>query len=157
MVIMERTCSKCNNTKPLTEFNWQCKKTGRKRAMCKICDRIRANKDYRENREVRRASSDAYHKRIGYKAPGQYITNPISGVYMWVNMITGERYIGASKNVYRRRSSYWSKYNHLADYFKQWGKKNMLFGIIEECDNYREREQYYIKIYNPELNTHYAQ
>ena len=153
---MERTCKKCNNTKPLTEFNWQCKKRGLKRAYCKFCDRLRARKDYHENREVRRASCDAYQKRVGYKAPGQYTFNKIAGVYMWVNLITGERYIGASDNVYRRRSSYWSVSNHLADYFKQWGKKNMLFGIIEECDNYQEREKHYIQIYNPELNTHHA-
>jgi len=143
-----KACIKCNTEKGLNNFNWQSKPRGIKRALCQDCDRARANKDYKENREVRRASSDAYQKRIGYVSPGGYLHNPIAGCYMIVNHETGERYIGSSKNVYRRRSHWMVGNSHL-----DLNMNKSYWGVIEECDNYLEQEKYYISLYKPELNT----
>jgi hypothetical protein len=144
-----KTCNQCNKEFELTEFNVNCSKTGKLRPYCKYCDRARARKDYRDNREHKLSLQKQWQKNTGYKAPGSYKHNAIKGVYMMVNLKTGERYIGSSKNVYRRRSSWVVKNSHL-----DIDMSKCIWGVVEECDNYREREQYYISVYQPELNNH---
>ena len=144
----KKTCQACNKEFTLEHFNYQSRKTGRLRPYCKYCDRARARKDYRDNREHKLQVMKDWYDRTGYKAPGNYIHNKIPGVYMIVNIETGERYVGSSKNVYRRRSSWVVKNNHLnIDLTK------CIWGVIEETDDYKEREKYWIKTLNPELNT----
>ena len=143
-----KTCKTCNKEFELEHFNFQDKKTKRYRPYCKYCDRARAKKDYHDNREYKLVQQAEWKKRNNYKAPGGYKANPVSGVYMFINLETGERYIGSSKNVYRRRASWVVKNSHF-----DIEPEKCIWGVLEECDNYKEREHYYIEKYNPELNT----
>jgi hypothetical protein len=143
-----KTCKQCNKNYELTEFNINCSKTGRLRPYCKYCDRNRANKDYHENKEHKQKLNREWRKANNYQAPGGYKANPIPGVYMIVNMETGERYIGSSKNVFRRRSSWVVKNSHI-----DIDMNKCVWGILEETNNYLEREKYYISLYQPELNS----
>ena len=145
---MSKQCRECNKHFELEEFSWQNKKKGIKRPYCKYCDRKRAKKDYFNNREHKLRLMKEWVKRTGYKAPGNYKHNAIPGVYMMVNVETGERYIGSSKNVYKRRSSWVVNNSHL-----DLDMSKFIWGVLEECNNYREREEHYISVYNPELNT----
>ena len=90
--------------------------------------------------------------------------NMISGVYKITNNITGDFYIGSSKNIKRRWTSHRSPsvqkrqpnsklYKAMASY----GLDNFTFEIIEKTDNLREREQYYIEQLNPSYNNNWAQ
>ena len=90
--------------------------------------------------------------------------NMISGVYKITNNITGDFYIGSSKDIKLRWASHKrpsaqkrqpnSKlYKAMASY----GLDNFTFEIIEKTDNLREREQYYIEQLNPSYNNNWAQ
>ena len=87
----------------------------------------------------------------------------ISGIYKITNTITGDFYIGSSKNVKKR----W--YNHrcpskweqspgmkLYQAFIKYGLNSFTFEIIEETDNLKEREQYWIDQLNPSYNNLWA-
>ena len=87
----------------------------------------------------------------------------ISGVYKITNNITGEFYIGSSKNIKSRwvkhkSPSMWklqpnSKlYKDMASY----GKDKFIFEVIEETADLKEREQYWIEQLNPTYNDRYA-
>lgn len=87
----------------------------------------------------------------------------ISGVYKITNIITGEFYIGSSKDIklrwaQHRRLSVWKRcqnsrlYKDMASY----GLDNFTFEIIEKTNNLREREQYYIEQLKPSYNSRYA-
>ena len=88
----------------------------------------------------------------------------ISGIYKITNNITGEFYIGSSKDIKLRWASHKrpsaqkrlpnSKlYKAMASY----GLDNFTFEIIEKTDNLREREQYYIEQLKPSYNNNWAQ
>ena len=88
----------------------------------------------------------------------------ISGVYKITNIITGEFYIGSSKNIERRwyqhRSPSAQKRHPNSKLYKamvSYGLDNFTFEIIEKTDNLREKEQYYIKQLKPSYNNNWAQ
>lgn len=87
-----------------------------------------------------------------------------SGIYRWVNKITGESYVGRSKNLGIRFLKYYNR-NHLlktlltknSNIFKAllfYGHETFTLEILEYCDKKftREREQYYIDLLKPEYN-----
>ena len=87
----------------------------------------------------------------------------ISGVYKITNNITGEFYIGSSKNIknrwaQHRCSSMWKKqpnfklYKDMASY----GLDNFTFEVLEETADIKECEQYWIEKLNPSYNNRYA-
>ena len=87
----------------------------------------------------------------------------ISGVYKITNTITGDFYIGSSKDIKLR----WSKHKSLSQWklrpgmklyqaFIKYGLDSFTFDIIEETDNLREREQYYIEQLKPSYNNYRA-
>ena len=89
--------------------------------------------------------------------------NKISGVYKIVNKITGDFYIGSSKDIKLR----WSKHKNpsaqkqqpnskLYKDMAQYGKNNFTFEIIEKTDSLREREQYWIEQLKPSYNNNRA-
>ena len=89
--------------------------------------------------------------------------NKISGVYKITNTITGDFYIGSSRNVKKRWTNHkapstWAIYLNLKLYqdMAQFGLNNFKFEILEETDNLREREQYWINILNPIYNNYRA-
>lgn len=82
-----------------------------------------------------------------------------SGVYQILNLVTGKRYIGSSKNIVKRfnahkNSSEIRKHSntHLMNSFRKYGLENFQLSVIEECgvDILFEREQYWVDFYGIE-------
>ena len=79
------------------------------------------------------------------------------GIYQIVNLIDGKKYVGSSKNLYKRKSSHF--YNlknnkhrncHLQNAFNKYGEENFSFEVIEFVNTIYEllpKEQYYIDLY----------
>ena len=89
--------------------------------------------------------------------------NKISGVYKITNKITGDFYIGSSKNIKSRWARHKSPSNRsrhpnskLYQDMVKYGLNNFKFEIIEETDSLKKREQYYIGLLNPSYNDRWA-
>lgn len=89
--------------------------------------------------------------------------NKITGIYKVTNIITGEFYIGSSKNIKQRwvshkNPSFRAQHPNVKLYkgMAQYGLNNFTFEIIEETDNLKEREQYYIEQLKPTYNDRQA-
>ncbi len=87
----------------------------------------------------------------------------ISGVYKITNNITNDFYIGSSKDIKRRWAchkspSKWAQHPNLRMYqdMAQYGLNNFIFEVIEETDNLKEREQYWIEQLKPIYNSNRA-
>ena len=87
----------------------------------------------------------------------------ISGIYKITNIITGDFYIGSSKNIKHRwvdhRSpSVWKLRPRMKLYqaFIKYGLNNFTFEIIEETKDLHNREQYYIEKLKPSYNNYLA-
>ena len=84
------------------------------------------------------------------------------GIYKFTNKLTGESYIGQSKNIQKRYNEHKNRYDLFGDkdkstentYFHQmlrhYGFHNFDFEILEECDieKLNEREIHYIAFHN---------
>ena len=84
----------------------------------------------------------------------------ISGIYKITNTITGDFYIGSSKNIEKRWASHKSPSVHkqrpnskLYKAMAQYGRDNFTIEVIEKTDNLREREQYWIEYLKPSYNN----
>ena len=91
--------------------------------------------------------------------------NKISGIYKITNTITGEFYIGSSKNVKRRWESHkwpstWKKHSNSQLYLdmRKYGIENFVFEVIEEVEpgSLKETEQYFIETLKPTYNDRNA-
>ena len=87
----------------------------------------------------------------------------IAGVYKITNIITGEFYIGSSNDVKRRWATHkcpftWERHPNVKLYkgMASYGLDNFTFEILEETDNLKEREQYWIKQLSPTYNDRHA-
>ena len=90
----------------------------------------------------------------------------ISGIYCITNKINNKKYIGQSKNIYKRWKQHKNKIksndnNYLYNAIRLYGLENFSFEIIEECsiDELNEREIYYINYfdsYNNGYNSTYG-
>ena len=89
----------------------------------------------------------------------------ISAVYMITNTITGDFYIGSSKDVKRRwvqhkSSSIWKRYpkNPLYQDMKRYGLDYFIFEILAEVevDKLKEKEQQFIETLKPAYNNNNA-
>lgn len=74
-------------------------------------------------------------------------------IYMIENKINGKKYIGQSNDVKRRWSDHCNKkekYTSLINRaINKYGKENFIFSIIEDfCEDYNEKEKYWINFYN---------
>ena len=75
-------------------------------------------------------------------------------IYKITNLINGKIYIGQTNNPTRRFQEHRAKgYRNenekiLYKAFDKYGIENFSFEIVEETENYNEREQYWIKFYN---------
>ena len=87
----------------------------------------------------------------------------ISGVYKITNNITGDFYIGSSKNIKSR----WAGHKCLSTWKQQpnsklykdmakYGLGNFIFEVLEETADLKEREQYYIEQLKPSYNNYLA-
>lgn len=83
-----------------------------------------------------------------------------SGIYLIINIETGDRYIGSAQSLGRRFSNHKSfliKNKHtniiLQRSYNKYGYEKFYFIILEECSNkLLEREQYYLDTLLPEFN-----
>ena len=91
--------------------------------------------------------------------------NTISGVYKITNTITGDFYIGSSKDVKRRwrqhkRPSVWKKYanNPLYKDMQKYGLDKFELQILEETKSgqLKEMEQWFIETLKPTYNNYNA-
>lgn len=89
--------------------------------------------------------------------------NKIAGVYKITNNITGDFYIGSSKNIKHRWATHkslsvWKRYSKLRLYkdMAQYGLDNFIFEVLEETSSLREREQYWIDELKPSYNNLWA-
>ena len=87
----------------------------------------------------------------------------IAGVYKITNNITGEFYIGSSCNIKHRWANHkspsrWKQHPNSKLYqdMAQYGRDNFIFEILEETDNLKEREQYWIEQLKPSYNNYSA-
>ena len=85
----------------------------------------------------------------------------ISGIYKITNTITGDFYIGSSKNIKRRWESHkwkttWKKYPNNPMYLdmQKYGLDKFDFQVIEEVEEsfLKEKEQYFIETLKPAYN-----
>lgn len=87
----------------------------------------------------------------------------ISGIYKITNVETNDCYVGSSIDIKRRLAvhkcpSVWKQYSNKKLYidFQQYGLDKFKFEILEETDNLKEREQYYIDLLKPVYNHNRA-
>lgn len=91
--------------------------------------------------------------------------NRISGVYKIENTVTGDFYVGSSKNVEKRWkqhkcSSIWKRYPNSRMYqgMQKYGTDRFVFEILEEVEpgHLKEKEQQFIETLNPTYNSNNA-
>ena len=89
--------------------------------------------------------------------------NKISGVYKITNTITGEFYIGSSKDIKRRWSNHkcrstWDKCPNSSMYkdMQKYCVDKFKFEIIEETTELKQREQYWMNLLKPKYNNYNA-
>lgn len=87
-----------------------------------------------------------------------------SGVYRWINLETGESYVGSSSNLSKRLRVYFSESgieklltistSRILRALLKYGYSGFRLEILEHCDPDKclEREQYYLDSINPEYN-----
>ena len=89
----------------------------------------------------------------------------ICGIYKITNTITGDFYIGSSKNVKRRLASHkwpstWNKYPNNPMYLdmRKYGKDKFVFEVLEEVEpeELKEVEQQFIETLKPSYNNRNA-
>jgi group I intron endonuclease len=87
------------------------------------------------------------------------------GVYAVRHIQSGDTYIGATLNIRHRAFCHlstlrsWKHRCHkLQHYYDDYGEQSIVFGVIEQCDQYlvNERERYWINTYKPALNHNKA-
>lgn len=162
--IKTKDCPKCGKTKELTEFHLYKRKSGKLayKSYCKTCSRT-ISKQWKDNNKehVEKYIRNYYieHSDIFNKIP--YAKTEAMGVYMFKNLITGECYIGAAKNMPRRVSRHFTPRGRSRNRFiyksvKTYGKQAHVWGPIEYCNTMEEafaRETYWINKLNPTWNT----
>lgn len=89
--------------------------------------------------------------------------NKISGIYKITNIITGEFYIGSSKDIKQRwyshkNPAFHKRHLNLKIYqdMNKYGLDKFSFEILEETVNLREREQYWFDKLKPTYNCRRA-
>ena len=87
----------------------------------------------------------------------------IAGVYKITNNITGELYIGSSKDIKSRWANHkspsvWKLHPNIKLYkaMAELGLDNFKFEVLEETSSLKKREQYYIEYLKPTYNDRHA-
>ena len=131
-----KVCSDCKIKKPFTEFYKSSRHKGEYQYSCKKC-RQKYNNTYTK-KERNKWGSGVY----GIFEDGKCL------------------YIGESSTLYRRLIQHKTGVNNPKHYkfhtnlYKALGTHNhLIFGVIEECENHKEREQHFIDIYKPIYNN----
>ena len=102
-----------------------------------------------------------YNKRIGERNMAEII----NGIYKIINTVTGDFYIGSSKNIEKRwavhkRPSVWKKCPNNPMYLdmQKYGVDKFVFEILEEVEieSLKETEQKFIETLKPTYNNYNA-
>ena len=156
-----KKCSKCHETKELTEFSKRSISKDGLAPYCKVCDR-QSIKQWRLNNPEKKS---AQNKRYWEKNTDKVKTinanwnNRISGVYA----VYDENvclYVGESKGVPKRISQHKCHINNPQSaskasqplYYNLIKHSNIEFKILEETSNHKEREKYWINQLKPKYN-----
>lgn len=84
-----------------------------------------------------------------------------AGIYMWINILNGKKYVGSSVNLRRRLLEYYNVNRLLNEYsmpiyvaLLKHGYHNFSLTILEICDvdNLMSREKHFFEVYSPEYN-----
>ena len=163
-----KTCRKCSIEKPLTEFYKNKAMKDGLQKKCKHCtlqyyqdNKQKVLQYYKDNPEVSKKAVSKYYQANKEKVQDTIKSwrNDIQGVYsIWEN---GKcLYVGESRILKQRISQHkWLLKNpekagsHSLLYYNLQQHTHLIFGIIEECDNHKERESVYINMYNPLYNN----
>lgn len=84
----------------------------------------------------------------------------LCGVYIWVNKLNGNIYVGSGIDLSKRLLSYYNQSEltrnnrPIKDAIVKYGHDNFILAILEYCnkDNLLDREQYYLDLLNPQYN-----
>ena len=80
----------------------------------------------------------------------------IIGIYSFLNIVNGKRYIGQSNDIYRRERNHRTNLtqrrkenDHFINAWHKYGEQNFEFSILEECSllDLNDRERYWIAFY----------
>ena len=166
-----KQCRKCGEEKPLTEYykrkaskdgyaNW-CKscsyeynKKWEKTPKGKLTHKLNSKKAYYKVKDTLKFKNRINNYKANNKDKKAILVNKWrnswgSGVYGVFS--NGEcLYIGESTKLKCRINSHKSYSTHIAECLKQ--HDCWFIGILEQCDNHKEREQYYIDMYSPIYN-----
>jgi hypothetical protein len=174
MNLLTKTCTGCKKTKPTNQFSKCSKSPDKLQYRCKVCNK-KTNTEFREVRPEYAKEWDIAHPGVKYTICARWIQNNYhkwynkikeinnswgGGVYAIVNNITGDMYVGASKNLRFRKYQHFTKRGlksnrNLAEAIQHYGRSNFQFYIVEHVDNndlLRERERAWIKHLNPSYN-----
>lgn len=132
---------------------------------CKSCRKKHSRKYYYtpKGKEVslqaqKKYNKKTYNKEISYKQ-NQHWRKQITGVY---GIFENGRclYIGESSETNNRISRHKTNIknpehgkSHTMLYYNLQQHNHLIFGVIEECSNHKEREKYFINMYKPIYNV----
>jgi hypothetical protein len=141
-----KTCTKCKETKALTEFYKHRSGKYGVDSTCKICIKHQATNWQINNPEKSYITKRKYHKKI-------------QGVYsIYENLEC--LYVGESNQLTHRINIHKSLINNPESsrtqkelYYKLQQHSNLEFKILEETPNHKEREQYWINKLKPKYNA----
>ena len=139
-----KKCSKCCETKEFIEFYKNTRTKDKLDTYCKTCKYIKTT-NWRLNNSSRKNELD---KRWKYKIAGVY------AIYEKGKCL----YVGESKRVLDRFSNHNEGINKIKGPHKKLYEKlsqhiHLIFGVIEETPNHKEREQYWINKLKPKYNA----
>lgn len=158
-----KICSKCNTEKPYTEFRKHSTTKDGFQSRCKICVGKASKKWYKEKGKTNNASYGRKWRQENKQKAKELLYDwkyKYKGVYgVFEN---GEcLYVGRSKGINGRICQHKSfiknpescPKSHKKLYYKLQQHNHLVFGILEECENHKEREQHFIDMYNPMYNN----
>lgn len=84
----------------------------------------------------------------------------LSGIYLWVNKLNGNTYVGSGLDLSKRLLSYYNQSEltrnsrPIKDAILKYGHNNFILAIIEYCskDTLLDQEQYYLDLLRPDYN-----
>jgi len=173
---MLKLCKKCENYHPITNFSKKTKNKDGLQDYCKSCNKIDNHKfrilkpDYKQEWDTKNPGVQSKIFRNWCKNNAEklkeiqqrHINSWGAGVYEIKNIVTGERYIGASKKLRIRYTEHFTgnekiSNKNLQASIKHYGKNLFQFKILEKVADTNlllKRERYWIGKEKPEYNIY---